>query len=347
MKRDSLTLRQPDDWHLHLRDGAMLAQVVGASARDFARAVIMPNLVPPVTSARAAAAYRERIRACLPPDSRFEPLMTAYLTDATDATDLIAGARDGVFVAAKLYPAGATTHAAAGVTDIAALDPVLEAMSLAGLPLSIHGEVVDRDVDVFDREAVFIERELEPLRRRHPELRVVLEHISTRAAVAYVGAADPGLLGATVTPHHLAVNRNAMFEGGIRPHYYCLPVVKREADRRALVAAVTSGDPHYFLGTDSAPHARAAKESACGCAGIFNAPVALATYCGIFERADALARFEAFAALNGPRFYRLPVNERTITLVRDGAQASDALGAAADVEIFAPPVPPAWRVLPA
>lgn len=337
---NSLTFRRPDDWHVHLRDGAMLAAVVGDTARSFARAIVMPNLTPPVTAAAAARDYRERILAAAPADIAFEPLMTAYLTDNTDADDLVAGHRDGSFTAAKLYPAGATTNSAAGVTDITRLDPVFAAMADADMPLLLHGEVVDPGVDVFDREAVFIEHVLDPLRRRHPALRVVLEHITSREAVSYVSAGDAERLAATITAHHLCINRNAMFSGGIRPHYYCLPVAKREQHRRALVEAACSGDARFFLGTDSAPHARTAKESACGCAGIYSSAVAVETYLEVFDRHDALAAFSAFACENGPRFYGLPLNDEEVTYVRGGAVM---LPVRDEIEVFAPPLPLHWR----
>ncbi|HLG86022.1 MAG TPA: dihydroorotase [Alphaproteobacteria bacterium] len=313
---DRLTIRRPDDWHLHLRDGAALAAVLPFTARQFARAIVMPNLVPPVTSAAAARAYQARILAALPPGASFEPLMTAYLTDATDAGSLAQGFAEGAFVAAKLYPAHATTNSAAGVSDIARIEPVLARMEEIGMPLLVHGEVTDHDVDIFDREAVFIDRILAPTVARHPKLRVVLEHVTTEQAVAFVTDAG-ATIGATITPHHLLLNRNAMFMGGIRPHHYCLPVIKRERHRLALIDAIRSGNPRFFLGTDSAPHAASAKESACGCAGIFNAPVALEVYAEIFEAAGALDKLEAFASLNGPRFYGLPPNEERVTLVRE------------------------------
>lgn len=345
MSAAALTLRAPDDWHVHLRDGALLAPVLADTARHFARAIVMPNLQPPVVTTAQVAAYRARIRAALPPDADFEPLMTAYLTDTSAPADLVAGARAGVLTAVKYYPAGATTNAHAGVTDIARLDHVFEALAAIGLPLLVHGEVTDREVDVFDREAVFIERVLEPLRRRHPGLKVVFEHITTVEAVAYVAAADPSLLAATVTPHHLVLNRNAMFQGGLRPHHYCLPLVKRERHRAALVAAVTRGDPHFFLGTDSAPHQRPRKEQDCGCAGIYNTPVALAIYAEVFAQAGALAHLEAFAALNGPRFYALPVNQRRITLTRGSAANVDEFAReVAGVVVFEPPVATTWQV---
>jgi len=312
---DTITIRRPDDWHLHLRDGAALKTVLPFTAAQFARAIVMPNLTPPVTTTAAAVAYRDRILAALPLGAHFTPLMVAYLTDATDPDDLAAGFRDGVLTAAKLYPAHATTNSAAGVTDIRNLDRVLERMAGIGMPFLVHGEVTDPKVDIFDREAVFIDTILEPLVGRLPTLRIVFEHATTERAVQFVRQA-PANIGCTITPHHLLLNRNAMFQGGIRPHHYCLPVVKREKHRLALVEAATSGDPHFFLGTDSAPHAVSAKETACGCAGIFNAPNAIELYAEVFDAAGALDRLEAFASLNGPRFYGLPVNESTVTLTR-------------------------------
>jgi dihydroorotase len=312
---DTLTLRRPDDWHVHFRDGAMLHTVLPCTARQFARAIVMPNLVPPVSDVASARAYRERIVAALPEGADFSPLMTCYLTDGSDPDEVARGHQAGVFTAVKLYPAHATTHSAHGVTDIDRVSAVLERMAAIGMPLLIHGEVTDPEIDVFDREAVFIERVLDPLRRRLPELRIVLEHITTEEAVAYVTASGPNI-AATITAHHLAINRNAIFAGGIRPHLYCLPIAKREKHRRALRRAATSGNPAFFLGTDSAPHAVPTKETACGCAGIFTAATALELYAEIFEEEGALDRFEAFAALSGPAFYRLPVNEERITLRR-------------------------------
>jgi dihydroorotase len=312
---ETLTIRRPDDWHVHLRDGAMLHAVVGHTARQFARAIVMPNLSPPVTSAAAATAYRERILAALPKGADFTPLMTAYLTDATDPDDLAAGFADGVFTAAKLYPAGATTNSASGVTDLANIRKVLERMQDIGMVFCVHGEVTDPAVDVFDREAVFIERILTPLLRELPGLKVVFEHATTEEAVAFVESAGPNV-AATITPQHLHINRNAMLVGGIRPHAYCLPVAKREKHRLALRRAATSGSAKFFLGTDTAPHVREAKESACGCAGIFNAPFALESYVTVFDEEGALDRFEGFASEHGPRFYGLPLNEGTVTLER-------------------------------
>ncbi|MEB3165283.1 MAG: dihydroorotase [Cyanobacteriota bacterium] len=313
---DTLTLRRPDDWHVHLRDGALLQAVAADTARSFARAIVMPNLRPPITTVAAASAYRERIRAALPDGCRFTPLITAYLTDSIDPTELERGHSEGVFTAAKLYPAGATTNADAGVTAIERITPVLETMERIGMPLLIHGEVTDRDVDIFDREAVFIERHLAPLLQRQPGLKVVLEHITTADAADFV-ASGPDTLAATITPHHLHINRNALFQGGLRPDFYCLPVAKRERHRLALRRAAVSGSPKFFLGTDSAPHERHAKEAACGCAGIWNAPHAIESYAEVFAEEQALERLEGFASVFGPRFYGLPLNSDTITLVHE------------------------------
>lgn len=312
---DSLTIRRPDDWHVHLRDEAMLRGVAPYTARQFGRAIVMPNLSPPVVTTADARAYRERIGAAVPDGIDFEPLMTAYLTDSSDPADLAAGKREGVLIAAKLYPANATTNSAHGVSDIARLDPVLAAMERSGLVLCVHGEVTDPDVDVFDREAVFIERHLDRIVRTFPDLRIVLEHVTTAEGVAFVEAAGPRV-AATITPQHLHLNRNAMLVGGIRPHAYCLPVAKREHHRLALRRAATSGSPKFFLGTDSAPHSQFDKESACGCAGIFNAPFALESYLQVFDDESALDRFEGFASLHGPAFYSLPASEETVTLRR-------------------------------
>jgi dihydroorotase len=309
----TLTIRKPDDWHVHLRDGAMLDRVAPYTARQFARAIVMPNTVPPITAVEAAVGYRDRIVAATG-GGGFTPLMTCYLTDDTSPDEVARGFEDRVWLAAKLYPAGATTNSASGVTDIRRIHPVLERMERIGMILCVHGEVTDPQVDVFDREAVFIERVLEPVTRDFPELKIVLEHITTGDAVDFVhGRAK---VGATVTPQHLIINRNALFAGGLRPHFYCLPVAKREKHRLAVREAATSGWPNVFLGTDSAPHAREAKESACGCAGIFNAPFALECYAAVFEEDGALDRFEAFTSENGARFYGLPLNEGTITLER-------------------------------
>jgi dihydroorotase len=309
----TLTIRRPDDWHVHLRDGNVLEGVLPFTARQFARAIVMPNLSPPVVTAADAVAYRARIMAALPQDTGFTPLMTCYLTDTTDPADVARGHEEGAFVAAKLYPAHATTGSAHGVTDIARIHPVLEAMQRIGMPLLIHGEVTDPEVDVFDREAVFIERHLVKLLRDFPDLRIVFEHITTEDAAVFVDSAGSNV-AATITPQHLHLNRNAMLVGGIRPHAYCLPVAKREKHRLALRRAATSGSAKYFLGTDTAPHAKHLKEAACGCAGIFNAPFALESYLAVFDEEGALDRFEAFASENGPRFYGLPLNQGTVTL---------------------------------
>ncbi|MDQ2640206.1 MAG: dihydroorotase [Pseudomonadota bacterium] len=312
---DRLTLRTPDDWHLHLRDGAQLAAVLPHTARQFRRAIVMPNLVPPVTTTARALAYRERILAALPAGARFEPLMTLYLTDRTGPGEIEKAKASGFVHGCKLYPAGATTNSDAGVTDIRRIDAVLEAMAGQDMPLLVHGEVTRPEVDVFDREARFIDDVLLPLRTRLPALRIVFEHVTTAAAVEFVRSQASGV-GATITPQHLLMNRNALFQGGIRPHHYCLPVLKRERDRVALNEAIAAGDPRFFLGTDSAPHARNAKEHACGCAGIFSAPIALELYCEAFEAAGALPHLQAFASESGARFYGLPFNEGTVTLER-------------------------------
>jgi dihydroorotase len=325
----TLTIRKPDDWHVHLRDGDMMKLVAPFTARQFARAIVMPNLVPPVTSAAAAEAYRERIVEATGPD--FTPLMTCYLTDESDSEELASGFEGRVWVAAKLYPANATTNSAFGVTDVRNIYPALERMQAIGMVLCVHGEVADPDVDVFDREAVFIDRVLGPVMRDFPELKIVLEHITTGEAADFVETAGPNL-AATVTPHHLMINRNARFERGLRPHAYCLPVAKREEHRRAIRRAATSGSPKFFLGTDSAPHSRGAKESGCGCAGIFNAPFALEAYATVFEEEGALGRLEAFASENGPNFYGLPLNEGTVTLERTASDVPDSLGMG-DIEL--------------
>ncbi|NUB15853.1 dihydroorotase [Azospirillum brasilense] len=324
MPTDRLVLRRPDDWHVHLRDGAMLKAVLPFTAHQFGRAIIMPNLKPPVTRTADAVAYRERILAALPEGHAFTPLMTAYLTDGTDADDLAQGFEDGVFAAAKLYPANATTNSAHGVTDLGKIAPVLERMAEIGMPLLIHGEVTDAHIDIFDREAVFLERTLGPLLERYAALRVVLEHATTAEAVAFVREhAASGRVGATITAHHLLINRSHLFAGGIRPHLYCLPIAKRETHRVALVEAATSGEGPFFLGTDTAPHTVTAKESACGCAGCFTAANAMELYAEAFEEAGALDKLEAFASLNGPRFYGLPVNEDKVVLERTPSTAPD------------------------
>ena len=335
----TLTIRRPDDWHVHLRDGAMLAAVAPWTARQFARALVMPNLAPPVTRVAAAAAYRDRILVATAGHD-FTPLMTCYLTDDADAAEIVRGYAEGVFAAAKLYPANATTNSAHGVTDVARLSLVFEAMQRAAMPLLIHGEVTDAQVDVFDREAVFIERTLAPLVRNFPALKIVFEHITTSDAVDFVRASGPQV-AATITPHHLHINRNAMFAGGLRPHAYCLPVAKREAHRLALRKAATSGNAKFFLGTDSAPHEVAAKESACGCAGIFNAPFALESYAAVFDAEGALDRLKGFASEHGPRFYGLPLNERYVTLERIDHVIPDRI---ADVVPFHAGETLGWRV---
>ena len=324
---ETLTIRRPDDWHVHLRDGEMLAAVVGYTAAQFARAIIMPNLSPPVTTVAAAQAYRDRIMQALPPGARFTPLMTCYLTDGIDPDELARGHETGVFTAAKLYPANATTNSAHGVTDVRNIMPVLERMEAIGMPLLVHGEVTDPQVDIFDREAVFIDRILAPLVGDLPGLKLVLEHVTTAEAVAFVEAAGP-CVAATITPQHLLINRNALFAGGLRPHAYCLPVAKRERHRLAVRAAAVSGSPKFFLGTDSAPHAVEKKEAACGCAGIFNAPFALETYLAVFEAEDALDRFEGFASEHGARFYGLSLNEERVVLRREAVAVPDGLPAA-------------------
>jgi dihydroorotase len=321
-----LTIRRPDDWHVHLRDGAMLEAVAPYTARQFARAIVMPNLVPPIISVACAEAYRTRILAALPTGTDFTPLMTCYLIDRAEPAELVRGFESGAWVAAKLYPAHATTNSAYGVTDIRTLHPALEAMQRIGMPLLLHGEVTDPEVDIFDREAVFIERVLEGVVRDFPALKIVFEHITTAEAVAFVEAAGPSI-AATVTPQHLILNRSAIFEGGIRPHAYCLPVAKRERHRLAVRRAAVSGSPKFFLGTDSAPHAVERKEAACGCAGIFNAPFALEAYASVFEAEGALDRFEGFASEHGPRFYGLPLNEGQVTLERAETVVPDSLPA--------------------
>ena len=342
---ETLTLRRPDDWHLHLRDGAVLRAVLPETARHFARAIVMPNLVPPVVTAADARAYRDRILAALPAGMSFEPLMTLYLTEDTDPEDVAAAHAEGLVTAVKLYPAGATTNSASGVRDFGRVRGVLERMAEAGVPLCVHGEVTDPDIDIFDREAVFIERVLDPIRRATPGLRVVMEHVTTADAVAYVKSAEHDL-GATITTHHLVINRNHILAGGIRPHYYCLPVAKRETHRQALRAAATSGDPRFFLGTDSAPHVDAAKETACGCAGIFTATNTLSILAHVFEEEGALDRLEGFASLHGPDFYGLAPNEATITLEKGAPVAYPERIETGDgpVTLFDPGFELRWRV---
>ena len=339
-----LTIRRPDDWHVHLRDGAMLEAVAPWTARQFGRAIVMPNLDPPVTTIEAAEAYRAQILAALPAGADFTPLMTLYLTDEADPRLIAEGFERGVFAAAKLYPAHATTNSAHGVTDVANIRAALAEMERIGMPLLIHGEVTDSEVDIFDREKVFIERVFAGLVRDFPALKMVFEHITTAEAADFVVASGPNV-AATVTPHHLHINRNALFAGGIRPHAYCLPVAKREQHRLAIRRAATSGSPKFFLGTDSAPHAIERKESGCGCAGIFNAPFALESYATVFEEEDALEHFEAFASENGPRFYGLPLNEGTVTLERAEAEVPERLPAAgSDIVPFHAGQTLGWRL---
>lgn len=341
----SLTISRPDDWHLHLRDGAMLEGVLPHSSKDFGRAIIMPNLIPPVVTGADATAYRRRIEAAIPTGANFRPLMTLYLTEGTDAADVVAAQAAGVIQAVKLYPAGATTNSNAGVRDLDKVTPVLEAMAEHGIPLCVHGEVTDPDIDIFDREAVFIETVLDPLRQRLPELRVVMEHVTTKDGVDYVAGAEN--LGATLTTHHLIINRNHILAGGLRPHYYCLPVAKRELHRQALRQAATSGNPRFFLGTDSAPHADPAKESACGCAGVFSASVTMPCLAHVFEEEGALDRLEGFVSRHGPAFYGLPANEDTITLVRSETPVvfdRKIETGAGVVTVFDPGYPLHWHV---
>lgn len=321
---DSITITRPDDWHLHLRDGATMASVLPDTARQFARAIVMPNLKPPVTTTEQAIAYRERILAALPAGMQFEPLMVLYLTDNTPPEEIQRARDSGIVHAVKLYPAGATTNSDAGVSDLSKCYKTLEAMQKIGMPFLVHGEVTDPAIDIFDREAVFIDRVMQPLRRDMPELNVVFEHITTRDAAQYVAEAD-GHVAATITAHHLLYNRNELFKGGIRPHYYCLPVLKREIHRQALVAAATSGSKKFFLGTDSAPHPKGLKEHACGCAGCYTALHAMELYTQAFDQADALDKLEQFASFNGPAFYKLPRNTGTITLRREEWQVPDEL----------------------
>ncbi|MES2363849.1 MAG: dihydroorotase [Pseudomonadota bacterium] len=321
----SITIRRPDDFHLHLRDGDMLASVVAHSARQFARAMVMPNLKPPVTTLEQGRAYRARILASLGQSHDFQPLMASYLCDGTDPQLVRQGFEEGVFAAVKLYPAGATTHSEYGVTSIAKISRVLEVMQHLGMPLLLHGESTAPEVDVFDREAVFIDRVLQPLLRDFPALKVVLEHITTLEAAQFVAGEGSGRLAATLTPQHLMFNRNAMFAGGLRPHFYCLPVLKREKHRLALRQAAISGAACFFLGTDSAPHERSLKEAACGCAGIFSAPVALQAYATVFDEEGALDRLEAFASVNGARFYGLPLNDGTVTLSKEPCDIAQEL----------------------
>ncbi|AJE48113.1 dihydroorotase [Celeribacter indicus] len=342
---DTLTILRPDDWHLHLRDGAMLEAVLPETARHFARAIVMPNLVPPVVTGEDAAAYRERILKANPGRGTFEPLMTLYLTEETDPEDVAAAHASGLVKAVKLYPAGATTNSASGVRDFDKVRGVLDKMAEIGLPLCVHGEVVAAEVDIFDREKVFIETVLDPIRQKTPGLRVVMEHITTQDGVEYARSVETGL-GATITTHHLVINRNHILVGGIRPHYYCLPVAKREEHRRALVEAATSGDRRFFLGTDSAPHPDGAKESACGCAGCFTATNTLSILAEVFEAEGRLDALESFTSRNGPAFYGLPVNEATITLRKGAPVSYPAKIETADgpVTVFDPQMPLHWSV---
>ncbi|WP_375281011.1 dihydroorotase [Pseudooctadecabacter sp.] len=342
---DRLTIRRPDDWHLHLRDGAMMQAVAPMSAAHFARAIIMPNLVPPVVTGAQASAYRDRIMAALPEGSRFRPLMTCYLTEDTDAGDLAQAFADGIITAVKLYPAGATTNSASGVKDFDKVRPVLERMAEIGLPLCVHGEVTDADIDIFDREAVFIDRVLKPIRKKVPDLKIIMEHVTTENAVDYVRDSRSNL-AATITTHHLIINRNHILAGGIKPHYYCLPVAKREKHRIALVAAAISGDKRFFLGTDSAPHTDANKFLPCGCAGCFTAPNTMSCLAEVFDAAGALDKLENFTSLAGPRFYGLDPNDETITLTRgapvtypDQIETGDG-----PVTVFDPGFPLHWSV---
>ncbi|WP_436892458.1 dihydroorotase [Siccibacter turicensis] len=339
-----ITLRRPDDWHVHLRDGEMLQTVVPWTSNTYARAIVMPNLVPPVTTVEAARAYRQRILDAVPAGQRFEPLMTCYLTDSLDPDEIERGFQEKVFTAAKLYPANATTNSSHGVTSIDAIMPVLERMEKLGMPLLVHGEVTHADIDIFDREARFIETVMEPLRQRLPGLKVVFEHITTKDAADYVREGN-ALLAATITPQHLMFNRNHMLVGGVRPHLYCLPVLKRNIHQQALRELVASGFTRAFLGTDSAPHTRLRKEASCGCAGCFNAPTALGAYATVFEEMNALEHLEAFCSLNGPRFYGLPVNEETITLVREESRVMESIALGDDTIIpFLAGETVRWRV---
>ncbi len=342
---NAITIRRPDDWHVHFRDGAILRSAVPFTACQFGRAIVMPNLVPPVTTVDAARAYRDRIRMAVPDGIDFEPLMTAYLTDTIDADELARGAEEGVFTAVKLYPAGATTNSSCGVTDLKRITAILERMQMIGLPLLLHGEVTDPEIDIFDREARFIEHKLIGLRANFPELKVVFEHVTTKDAVDYVLSQDSHM-GCTITAHHLVINRTDIFKGGVRPHLYCLPIAKREVHRQALRAAATSGDKRFFLGTDTAPHPVHAKESDCGCAGIFSAPTAMEIYTQVFDEENALDKLEAFASTNGPGFYDLAINEGTVTVVRDTADAPERVETAEGetVVVFRPDAGLNWRM---
>ena len=341
----SLTITRPDDWHLHLRDGAMLHAVLPETTRHFARAIVMPNLVPPVVTAAQASAYRDRIMAAMPKGASFEPLMTLYLTENTDPDDLAAAHASGLITSVKLYPAGATTNSASGVSNFENVRHVLDRMAEIGCPLCVHGEVTDPAVDIFDREAVFIDRVLDPIRKATPGLKVIMEHITTKDGVDYVKTNDTNL-GATITTHHLIINRNHILVGGIKPHYYCLPVAKREIHRLALREAATSGDKRFFLGTDSAPHTDANKETACGCAGCFTATNTMSILAQVFEDENALDKLEAFASLNGPAFYGLPANSGTLTLTKGDAVTYPAkiISGEGEVTVFDPGFPLHWKV---
>ncbi len=342
----SLTIRRPDDWHLHLRDGAMLEGVIGDTSRHFARAIIMPNLVPPVVTSADARAYRERILKAIPAGDRFEPLMTLYLTEHTNPDDVEEGKRSGLITTVKLYPAGATTNSHGGVRDMEKAMPVLERMAKIGLPLCVHGEVTTPEVDIFDREKVFIDTVLDPLRKRLPELKVTMEHVTTEDGIEYIHSAERNLAG-SITTHHLIINRNDILVGGIQPHYYCLPVAKRENHRQALRKAAVSGDARFFLGTDSAPHVDPLKECACGCAGIYTSINTMSCLAHVFEQENALDKLEAFASLNGPAWYGLPANEETITLVKRDQPVEfpqKIYTGAGPVTIFNPKFPLHWDV---
>ena len=342
---DEITLRRPDDYHVHFRDGDIMQAVLPETARHFGRAIVMPNLVPPVVTGQDAAGYRARIMAALPKGMSFEPLMTLYLTEDTDPNDLAAAHAAGIVTAAKLYPAGATTNSASGVRDFEKIIPVLEKMAEIGMPMCVHGEVTDPEIDIFDREATFIDRVLEPVRKRVPGLRVIMEHITTAEAVAYVASAGANL-AATITTHHLMINRNALFKGGIRPHYFCLPIAKRESHRRALVKAATSGDKRFFLGTDSAPHVDAAKETGCGCAGVFSATNTMSCLAQVFDDAGALDQLEAFTSLNGPRYYDLDPHKETITMRKEAPRFPQHIPSkAGPITLFDPEVELQWRVV--
>ncbi|MEM7304701.1 MAG: dihydroorotase [Pseudomonadota bacterium] len=340
----SITLRKPDDWHVHLRDGELLSKTLLSTAKAFGRAIVMPNLTPPVVTTEQAQAYRERIYSQLPDNIDFEPLMTCFLTDAIDSENIAKGFKEGILTAAKLYPANSTTNSSTGVTDINNIYPVLERMQDVGMPLLIHGEVTDSDIDIFDREKIFIDSILSKLRSDMPELKIVLEHITTEDAVAFVSQAGE-YTAATITPHHLMINRNAIFAGGIRPHMYCLPVAKREQHRLALRKAATSGDKHFFLGTDTAPHLAHEKESACGCAGIFSSPVALELYAQVFDEEGAMDELEGFSSIHGPNFYNKEINEQTVTLIRSPWQPEEKLEISKNqyVQVFCPVTELNWR----